>query len=64
MKSLCLWIPRVALLSMLSIDIAPAWAGVPAPAPLVGVTGPFGIVAAAIACGGYLLFKRYNNRQE
>ena len=50
------------LASVLFLGAGPAWAGLPAPAPLVGVTGPIGIVAAGIAYGGYLLFRRYRNR--
>jgi hypothetical protein len=38
--------------------IGPAMAG-GVPAPLVGVTGPVGIVAAGVAYAGYLLYKRY-----
>jgi hypothetical protein len=40
----------------------PAWAGLPVPAPLAGVTGPIGIMVAGVAYGGYLLFRRYRNR--
>jgi hypothetical protein len=50
------------LTSALFLSVGPVWAGV-VPAPLVGVTGPFGIVAAGVAVGGYLLFKRYSNRR-
>lgn len=52
-----------ALISALFMSVGPAWAGV-VPAPLVGVTGPVGIVAAAVAYGGYLLFRRYRNRRS
>jgi hypothetical protein len=41
---------------------APAWAGIVGPAPLVGVTGPAGLLAAGIAYGGYLLYKRYRRQ--
>lgn len=44
--------------TILVASVAPTWAGMPAPAPLVGVTGPVGLLAAAIAYGGYLLYKR------
>jgi hypothetical protein len=37
---------------------APAWAGA-APAPLAGAAGPVGLLVAAAAYGGYLLYKRY-----
>ena len=50
------------LISALLLSAEPGWAGMPAPAPLVGVTGPYGIAAAGIAYGGYLLFRRYRNR--
>jgi hypothetical protein len=53
--------PGGALISALLVSAGPAWAGGGFPAPLVGVTGPFGIVVAAIACGGYFVFKRYRN---
>jgi hypothetical protein len=48
--------------SALLFSAAPCWAGVPVPAPLVGVTGPFGLLAAGAAYGGYLLFKRFRGR--
>ena len=48
-------------LSILALGAGPSWAGVPLPAPLVGVTGPFGLLAAGAAYGGYLLFKRFRN---
>jgi hypothetical protein len=47
--------------SILILGSAPSWAGVPVPAPLVGVTGPVGLLAAGAAYGGYLLFKRFRN---
>ena len=50
------------LISALLLSAGPGWAGMPVPAPLVGVTGPYGIAAAGIAYGGYLLFRRYRNR--
>jgi hypothetical protein len=50
-------------LSALILSVGPSWAGVPAvPAPLVGVTGPVGLLAAGAAYGGYLLFKHFQNR--
>jgi hypothetical protein len=51
------------LASALVLSAGPGWAGVPVPAPLVGVTGPIGIAVAAIAYGGYLLAKQYRNRR-
>jgi len=46
----------------LVIGVAPAMAGVAVPAPLVGVTGPFGLLAAGAAYGGYLIYRRFQNR--
>jgi hypothetical protein len=51
------------LASALLLSTGPSWAGMPVPAPLVGVTGPVGIAVAGIAYGGYLLAKRYRNRR-
>ena len=48
--------------SVLLLGAGPSLAGIGAPAPLVGVTGPVGIVAAGVAYGGYLLYRRYRNR--
>jgi hypothetical protein len=48
--------------SVFLLGVIPACAGVGVPAPLVGVTGPVGIVAAGVAYGGYLLFRRYRDR--
>ncbi len=48
--------------SVLLLGAGPSLAGIGAPAPLVGVTGPVGILAAGVAYGGYLLFRRYRNR--
>jgi hypothetical protein len=45
-------------LSMVLLGSGPVWAGMPVPAPLVGVTGPVGIVAASVIYGGYLLYRR------
>lgn len=50
------------LASVVLLGVVPSGAGFPVPAPLVGVSGPVGIVAAGVAYGGYLLFKRYRNR--
>jgi hypothetical protein len=49
--------------SVLIISVGPSWAGLPVPAPLAGVTGPVGLLAAGAAYGGYLLFKRFRNRR-
>jgi len=42
--------------------IPSAMAGAPVPAPLVGVTGPFGLLAIGAAYGGYLVYQRFQNR--
>jgi hypothetical protein len=54
--------PGGILISALLLSVSPSLAGIGAPAPLIGVTGPVGIVAAGVAYGGYLLFRRYRNR--
>jgi hypothetical protein len=50
------------LISALLLSTGPGWAGMPVPAPLVGATGPYGIAAAGVLYGGYLLLRRYRNR--
>ena len=54
--------PGGILISALLLSVSPSLAGIGAHAPLIGVTGPVGIVAAGVAYGGYLLFRRYRNR--
>jgi hypothetical protein len=49
-------------LAALVMSVEPGWAGFPVPAPLIGVTGPLGLVVVGTAYGGYLLFKRFRNR--
>lgn len=49
-------------LPILLASAAPCWAGMPIPAPLIGVTGPFGMLAAGAAFGGYFLYKRFRDR--
>jgi hypothetical protein len=46
----------------LLIGATSAMAGAPVPAPLVGVTGPFGLLAIGAAYGGYLIYRRFGNR--
>ena len=59
-RAFCLTLSGAALLVM---SVGPTWAGVVGvPAPLVGVTGPFGLLAAGAGYGGYLLYKRYWKR--
>ena len=67
MKSLSVGFSRACgvgfpVLATLIISAGPSLAGTPGPAPLVGATGPFGLLAAGAAYGGYLLFKRLKNR--
>jgi hypothetical protein len=51
----------LAALAALAISTGPSWAIVcAAPAPLIGVTGPYGLLAAGAVYGGYLLFKRFH----
>lgn len=52
----------LAGIAVLLMGAGPTWAGAAVPAPLVGVTGPFGLLAAGAAYGGYLLYKGYRNR--
>ena len=52
----------VAGISILILTVGPSLAGMPVPAPLIGVTGPVGLVVAGTAYSGYLLFKRFRNR--
>jgi hypothetical protein len=65
MKSDCSRVLTVAamLLAGLFASAGGAWAGGGFPAPLVGVTGPYGVVAAGIAGVGYFLYKRYRDRR-
>jgi hypothetical protein len=49
-------------LATLLVGASSAMAGVGVPAPLVGVTGPFGLVAIGVAYGGYWLYRRFGNR--
>jgi hypothetical protein len=50
----------LAAVAALAVSAGPSWAIVcGAPAPLIGVTGPYGLLAAGAVYGGYLLFKRF-----
>lgn len=52
-----------AALVVLTITTAPSWAiACAAPAPVFGITGPYGLVIAGAVYGGYLLYKRYHDR--
>jgi hypothetical protein len=47
----------------LTATTAPSWAiACSAPAPVFGVTGPYGLAVAGVVYGGYLLYKRYHDR--
>jgi hypothetical protein len=55
------WCVGAAGIGMALLSATPSLAApciVIAPSPLIGVTGPYGILAAGIGYGGYLLFKR------
>lgn len=59
-RACCLVLMAVIALPM---SVEPSWAVVcAAPAPLIGVTGPYGLLAAGAVYGGYLLFKRLRHR--
>lgn len=50
-------------IGMVLLSVTPSFAIVcSAPAPLIGVTGPYGILAAGIGYGGFWLYKRLQNR--
>jgi hypothetical protein len=48
---------------LISAAFSSAVAGInSAPAPLIGVMGPYGLLAAGVAYGGFRLFQRLKNR--
>jgi hypothetical protein len=50
--------------AMLGANLACAQTPFSGPAPLVGaVGGPVGLLAAGVACGGFLAFKHFRNRR-
>lgn len=51
-----------SLASVFLLGVETGWAGMPVPAPIVGLTGPAGIVIAGVAYGGYWLVRRYRSR--
>ena len=55
-------VQRLSGAALLVMSVEPTWAGVPVPTPLLGATGPFGLLAAGAGFGGYLLYKRYWKR--
>ena len=51
-----------SVLAVLVMSAAPSWAGIcGSPAPLIGITGPYGLLAAGTFYGGYLLYKRFRH---
>ena len=51
------------LAAVLGVSSSSALAcAVGAPAPLIGVSGPYGVAAAAIGYGGFLLYKKLKRR--
>jgi hypothetical protein len=52
-----------AAIGILLVTATASFAGTFAtPAPLIGLTGPYGIAAAAVAYGGFLVYKKLKNR--
>jgi len=61
LKRAC-WVGSAATGALL-VTATASFAGVAvAPAPLIGLTGPYGIAAAAAAYGGFLVYKKLKNR--
>ena len=56
---------KVALAALVALVVTPlpALAGNPLPAPLAGVLGPYGLVAAGLAYGGYRVVKFFKARR-
>jgi hypothetical protein len=56
---------KVAIAALVALVAAPlpALAGAVAPAPLAGVLGPYGLVAAGLAYGGYRVVKHLRSRR-
>ena len=53
----------LAALVALTATLMPALAGMVVPAPLAGVLGPYGLVAAGVAYGGYRVVKYLRSRR-
>jgi hypothetical protein len=47
----------ILLATTACLSAAPAMAGAPVPVPLAGLAGPYGLIAAGAAYGGYRLVK-------
>jgi hypothetical protein len=54
---------KVALAGLVALIATPALAGAPVPAPLAGVLGPYGLVAAGVVYGGYRVVKFFRARR-
>jgi hypothetical protein len=49
--------------ALVALSVTPSFAGtMGVPAPLIGITGPYGVLAAGVAYGGFLLFNRLKSR--
>jgi hypothetical protein len=46
-------------LAFFLVGSAPALAGVGVPAPLAGLAGPYGLLAAGVVYGGYRIVKHF-----
>jgi hypothetical protein len=52
-----------AAIGMLLVTATASFAGVPAvPAPVIGLAGPYGILAAGVAYAGFLVYRKLKNR--
>ena len=51
-----------AAMGMLLFTVPASSSTMAAPAPLIGVTGPYGIAAAAVVYGGFLVYRKLKNR--
>jgi hypothetical protein len=56
---------KVALAGLVALTATtmPALAGMPVPAPLAGVVGPYGLLAAGVAYGCYRAVKFFRARR-
>ena len=52
-------IPKTLIAAAVVLIASPAMAGVPVPAPLAGLAGPFGLLAAGAVYAGYRLVKHF-----
>jgi hypothetical protein len=56
------WVGSAAIGTLLVTATASFAGTTTAPAPLIGLAGPYGIAAAAAAYGGFLVYKKLKNR--